>query len=162
MTTHRRASILAAAAVTAAAATSAVAVNASGQTSASQPQTIHVTQVDRAFKFIDVAPRGGTSKPFTEGDAFVIGGKLLDGSKAVGKSDLVCTTTQPGKKGGSLCDGTLVLSGGQITFSGYNTVADVPATVFAVTGGTGSYAGASGTVTAKDAGDGRTKLTVQF
>ena len=58
--------------------------------------------------------------------------------------------------------GVLVLAGGQIAFSGDNTVADVPATVFAVTGGTGSYAGARGTVTATAAPDDRTALAVQL
>lgn len=160
MITNRRTSLIAAAAITAAAAaTSGLAVSANGQSSS---RTIEVTQVDRAFKFIDVPPRGGTSKPFSQGDAFVIGGKLLDGSKTVGKANLVCTTTQPGRKGGSLCEGILTLSGGQISFSGYNPVADVPETVFAVTGGTGSYAGASGTVTAKEAKGGRTALTIRI
>jgi hypothetical protein len=161
MITHRRASLIAAAAAVsaAAAATSVVAVSASGQTTS---RTVEVTQVERAFKFEDVAPKGGPGKPFTQGDAFVIGGRLLKGGKAAGKANLVCTTTQPGRKGGSLCDGSLVLSGGEITFSGYNTVADTPSTVFAVTGGTGSYAGASGTVTAREAKGGRTAITVSY
>jgi hypothetical protein len=159
MINQRRSTVVAAAAIAVAAATSVAAVGASGQAGS---QTIEVTQVDQAFKFEDVSPKGGPAKPFTQGDAFVIGGKLLKGGKTVGKDNLVCTTTQPGRKGGSLCEGTIVLSGGQITFSGYNTVADAPSTVFAVTGGTGSYSGASGTVTAKDKGNGKTGLTVQL
>lgn len=160
MFTHRRTSlVVAAAAVTAAAAaTSVVAVTAGGKTAS---RTIEVTQVDRAFEFIDVAPKGGPGKPFTQGDAFVIGGELLTDTKTVGKANLVCTTTQPGPKGGSLCEGALVLPTGEITFTGYNTVADVPATVFAVTGGTGSYAGAHGTVSTKDV-KGRTAITVRI
>lgn len=159
MKAHRRSTLAAAAVAATAAAASVVAVTASGQAA---PRTIQVTQVDTAFKFVDVVPKGGAAKPFTQGDSFVIGGRLLSGSHTVGKSNLVCTTTQPGRRGGSLCVGSLVLSGGQITFSGYNTVADVPSTVFAVTGGTGSYAGARGTVTAKEAKGGRTALTVQL
>jgi len=142
----------------------AVAVSANGQAvpPSSTGTTIHVTQVERAFKFIDVAPTGGPGKPFTQGDAFVIGSQLLMGTKVVGKANLVCTTTQPGSRGGSVCFGALVLPGGQITFSGYNTVADVPKTVFAVTGGTGTYSGARGTLTAGTAKNDRIAITVQI
>ncbi len=159
MLIHRRISRIAAAAAVMAAAASVVAVTADGQTA---PTTIQVTQVDQAFKFIDIAPKGGPGKPFTQGDAFAIGGKLLEGAKTIGKANLICTTTQPGRRGGSLCQGALVLRAGQITFSGYNTVADTPTTVFAVTGGTGSYANAHGTVTAKEAAGGRTAITVSL
>jgi len=161
---HRNISLIAALAATATTAAT-VAVGASGQAGpAPVPATtsIQLTQIDRAFKFVDVAPRGGAGKPFTQGDAFDIGGRLLVGAKVVGKANLVCTTTQPGRRGGSLCVGALVLPGGQIAFSGYNTVADVPETVFAVTGGTGAYSGARGTVTAKNAKNDRTAITVQI
>lgn len=157
MLIHRRISRITTAAAVIAAIASIVTVTADGQTA---PSTIKVTQVDQAFKFIDIAPKGGPGKPFSQGDAFAIGGKLLDGAKTVGKDNLLCTTTQPGRKGGSLCQGVLALPGGQITFSGYTTVADSPAEVFAVTGGTGSYADAVGTVTAKQAKGGRTAITV--
>jgi hypothetical protein len=161
---HRRAPFIAA--LAAAAATAVTVSVASGQSPPAPTPvggtTISVTQVDRAFKFVDVAPRGGPGKPFTQGDAFVIGGRLLKGTKVVGKTNLVCTTTQPGRRGGSLCVGALVLPGGQIAFSGYNTVADTPATSFAVTGGTGTYAGARGTLTAKSAKHNRTAITVQL
>ncbi len=159
---HRTAALITA---TLAAATTAasVAVNASGQTAAAPvSSTIHLTQVDRSFKFIDVAPAGVGRKPPTQGDAFVIGGQLLMATKIIGKANLVCTTTQPGRRGGSLCDGVLVLQAGQIAFTGYNTVADTPQTVFAVTGGSGTYAGAHGTLTAKTARNDRTTITVQI
>jgi hypothetical protein len=162
MTNHRRSAAIVAA--VAAATATATVVTASGQADPSATPagtTIALTQVDRAFKFVDVAPRGGPGKPFTQGDAFDIGGELRRGGRAVGKVNLVCTTTQPGRRGGSLCTGVLVLARGQISFSGYNTVADVPRTVFAVTGGTGTYSGARGTVTAVDK-HGRTGLTVRI
>ncbi len=160
MINHRRASL--AAAVVAAAAgstTAALSGPASGRTASS---TIRVAQVERAFKFEDVAPRGGPAKPFTQGDAFVIGGQLLSGKKVVGTSNLVCTTTQPGRRGGNLCEGALVLPRGQITLSGFNTVRDVPATTFAVTGGTGAYARARGTLTSGTERGGRIPLTVRL
>lgn len=159
MLIHRRISRITAATAVIAATASIVTVTADGQTA---PTTIQVTQVDHAIKFIDIAPKGGPGKPFTPGDALVIGGKLADGAKTVGTANVVCTTTQPGRKGGSLCQGALVLPAGQITFSAYSTFADTPATIFAVTGGTGSYADAVGTVTLKEAKGGRTAITVSL
>ncbi len=160
MINHRRASLAAAAAL--AAAGSSVAVLSGPASGRTASYTIRVAQVERAFKFEDVAPRGGPTKPFTQGDAFVIGGQLLAGHKVVGTSNLVCTTTQPGRRGGNLCQGVLVLPRGEITFSGFNTVRDVPVTTFALTGGTGAYAGARGTLASENERNGRIPLTVRL
>lgn len=144
--------------VAAAATAAAIAVSASGQAA---PTTIQLTGLDDNFKFIDVAPMGGERKPFSEGDSFAIGGRLLAGGKAAGTSNVVCTVTQPGRKGLSECTGTLVLADGGITFAGVSAVA-TNVDVFAVTGGTGSYVGATGTVTEREGKGDKIPLTVKL
>jgi hypothetical protein len=143
-----------AAAVTAA----ALAASASGDPS---PATLRLTQLDHHFKLVDVAPRGGDAKPPSQGDELVIGGRLRQGARAAGSSDLVCTVTQPGRRAVADCSGTLVLAHGDITFAGVNAFAQ-RSNVAAITGGTGDYAGATGTVTTRDGAGDRTAITVEL
>lgn len=136
----------------------AIAPAASGRSGST---TIRLTEVPRNFQFVDVAPQDGTGKPPSEGDEFVIGGRLVRGGKRVGTSNLVCTVTQPGASGVSQCTGTLALSRGQITFSGISRIASNH-DVFAVIGGTGAYARATGTLASRQARGDNDTLTLRL
>ncbi|MCW2993349.1 MAG: hypothetical protein JWQ18_844 [Conexibacter sp.] len=146
----------------AALAAAAIAATASGQApTTTAPTTLKLLHQESHFAFVDVAPRGGTRKPPSEGDQFVIGGRLTAAGKPSGTANLVCTITQPGAKGLSECVGTLVLPTGSITFAGGSRIATEDDT-FAVTGGTGAYAKATGTLAAVATKGGRDALTVQL
>jgi hypothetical protein len=146
----------------AALAAAVVAATASGQApTTTGPTTLKLLDQEAHFAFVDIAPKGGPRKPPSEGDAFVIGGKLTADGRPSGTANLVCTITQPGAKGLSECVGTLVLPTGSITFAGDSHLATEDDT-FAVTGGTGAYAKATGTLAAVATKGGRDALTVQL
>jgi hypothetical protein len=130
------------AALAAAAVLAVVAATASGHSSG---QTIKLVQHDSSFQFVDVAPKGGAQEPPSQGDEYVIGGTDTENGKPAGRTSLVCTITKPGAKGLSQCVGTLILPRGTISASGVSYIATNSDT-YAVTGGTGVYAGASGTL----------------
>ncbi len=131
----------------AAATTLALATSGGAQT----PTTIKLTQKDRFFHFVDVPPKKGDSKP-TGGDEFVIRGALSRDGAADGAGTNVCVYTT---KGEAECNGTLALKDGSIMLSG---VLDFTAksNTGAVTGGTGAYAGARGTVVIGNSSSGDT------
>jgi hypothetical protein len=127
-----------------------VAVVAAGALGKSSPAvtastTLKFVEHDSAFAFVDIPPKGGARKPPSQGDEFVIGGRLTQAAKTVGTSNLVCTITQPGKNGLSTCAGTLIVPGGTITAQGISYLTSNTDT-FAVTGGTGRYASVTGVV----------------
>jgi hypothetical protein len=119
-----------------------VAATASGHSSST---TIKLVQRDSNFQFVDVAPKGGVQKPPSQGDEYVIGGIDTENGKPAGRTSLVCTVTKPGAKGLSQCVGTLILPKGTISASGISYNATNSDT-YAITGGTGAYAGARGTL----------------
>jgi hypothetical protein len=136
----------------AAAVVAVVAAGASGKSSPAGAASITLKFVehDSAFAFVDVPPKGGARKPPSQGDEFVIGGRLTQGGRKVGTSNLVCTITQPGKNGLSTCAGTLIVPGGTITAQGVSYLTTNTDT-FAITGGTGRYASAKGVVVSSQA-----------
>jgi hypothetical protein len=123
--------------------------------------SIELVQRDAHFEFVDVAPKGGMQKPPSEGDEYVIGGALSEAGKPAGTSNLVCTVTQPGSAGASECVGSVVVAGGAISFSGLSRIAS-NGDVFAVTGGTGRYVGASGTVVSSPGKGGADDLLIRL
>jgi hypothetical protein len=137
----------------------AVLVSGSASGSAQRaPQTLQLTQLDRDFTYVDAPPKAGDNKPPSGGDELVIGGKIAEG----GSTSIVCTVTHPGARAAGICIGVLELAGGEITFVGGGSLAG-NTTTSAVTGGTGEYAGASGTLTSKSSNSsGRTTLTVSL
>jgi hypothetical protein len=130
------------AALGAAAVLAVVAATASGHASGT---TITLVQHDSSFQFVDIAPKGGAQKPPSQGDEYVIGGTDTENGKPAGRTSLVCTITRPGAKGLSQCVGTLILPRGTISASGVSYLATNSDT-YAVTGGTGAYVGARGTL----------------
>jgi hypothetical protein len=128
------------AAVTAASVLAIVAATASGHSTGT---TIRLVQHDKHFAFIDNPPKGGMQKPPSEGDQYVIGGVDTENGRPAGTTNLVCVVTQPGKKAVSTCNGSLILAKGTITATGVSSIASNRDT-YAITGGTGAYAGARG------------------
>lgn len=142
-----------------------IAATACGQSSATAgsatPPPLRLVERDAHFAFVDIAPKGGMRKPPSQGDQFVIGGRLTAGGKPSGTSNLVCTITQPGSKGLSECVGTLVLPTGTIAIGGVSRLA-TNADTYAICGGTGAYAKATGTVASAQSKGGADVLTVQL
>jgi hypothetical protein len=132
----------------------AVTASALGATASGRVTTrLRFVQVDEHFKFVDVAPKGGERKPPSLGDEFVIAGRLMVGARRVGSTNLVCTVTQAGAEGVNECHGSAIVPGGSITIEGSSHEAS-NADVYAITGGTGRYADAQGTIaTAQGKGD---------
>jgi hypothetical protein len=153
--------ILTSAALVAAAIAVAIATTASGTpVSAHSARTLTFLSHDSNFKFIDLPPKGGENKPPSEGDEFVIGGTLAQGGKTVGTTNLVCTITQPGAKGLSACSGIATVPGGTLAIQGASYIAGNSDT-YAITGGTGRYAGAKGTAASTQKGSGD-QITVRL
>lgn len=146
--------------IAAAAAVAAIATSASGQSS-STPATLHFVQRDAHFGFVDAPPKQGTRKPPSLGDEFVIDGRLSQAGKAAGADGLVCTVTTPGAKEVSNCVGTASLANGTITVAGVSRAVSNGDT-FAVTGGTGDYASARGTVVTKQGAHNTTLITINL
>jgi hypothetical protein len=119
-------------------------------------KTITFKELDKGsrFDYIDNPPKNPPHKApkFSVGDQFVIGNPLKDSQGADGDLRAVCTTTKPAPASNStnintthpICVGGFTLRDGTI----FVDVADAGAkgTHGAITGGTGAYAGARGTL----------------
>lgn len=118
----------------------AAAVLAGGATAQTAPPTLELHQLERDSRsgFVDNPPRRRESR----GDVFTVGGRVRDASgRSVGSAHAVFTQTgrRTAHGGGTftLSDGAIVVSG-RLGGSGTDTLA--------IVGGTGAYAGATGTV----------------
>lgn len=108
--------------------------------------TLQLVQRDRdaRFHFIDVPPRQGPRRPPTPGDGFVITGAVRDqAGKRAGRLQAVFVITNVRREEAE-GSATFLLPDGHIMASGADTRSRVDD--FAVTGGTGRYAGARGTL----------------
>ena len=109
------------------------------------------------FGFVDNPPKskGQTEKTFTTsvGDMLVFASPLLDESKArVGTLHASCVATRGGKAGKAAyqCTGTFVLKDGAIAVDvAFNEAQGANLTI-AITGGTGAYEGARGSIASKE------------
>jgi hypothetical protein len=136
----------------------------SGQTATSdkdrKTKTIHVIQTNEAvFTNIDVGATGDSP-----GDYVVITGPLVRPatSQRVGSVNAVCTLMQVTDEFPSQCVATASFRQGDITAQGvFLSVPGAP-NVLAVTGGTGAYKTAHGTVTATILEDGATDLVFRL
>ncbi|MGW3013338.1 allene oxide cyclase barrel-like domain-containing protein [Streptomyces sp. NPDC001219] len=112
--------------------------------------------------FVDV---DGSSGP-SQGDEFVNTGNLFRAGLPVGTYSQICTLTRtaPGDEFDLQCASDLALPLGQITAEGRFTVtAAGPGTInFAITGGTGHYRTAHGSIHAVNVSDTETNLTVHL
>ncbi|MFE1171462.1 hypothetical protein [Streptomyces sp. NPDC058773] len=112
--------------------------------------------------FVDVDGSGGPS----QGDEFVISGDLLRAGVTIGTYSEICTLTRtaPNDEFDLQCSPVLALPLGQITVQGRFTVtAAGPGDInLAITGGTGRYRTAHGSVHAVNVSDTETNLTVHL
>ena len=150
-------------------ATVAVASSPDNRTgkSARHTRTMRLTASSFADRDFDVRPRG-----ISLGDNFVATENLFRGGKKVGEDHGTCEITRlepkrgKAKTGGLQCLVTLVLPEGQITLQGARTAVlasqEPPRFVLAVTGGTGAFRNARGTVRIVDLNRTDSRLTVRL
>jgi len=121
-----------------------IAVTSIGGAQAPGERTFTLVEKPISSKFIDNPPHLKHQRP-SPGDFFVFSSGLYDGSGArVGTVLGHCTISAPASLPGE-CEGVAKLKDGQLTFGTATT--NSRTTVIAITGGTGAYEGARGTVT---------------
>jgi hypothetical protein len=139
----------------------ALLVAASASAAGTGTTTIKFSEPEKGstFTFVDVAPtapkKHGFPTAISPGDMLVLTNPLTEGSKTIGKLRARCTATASAKTSSNtaflqahfICEGVFTLPGGTL-FGNANIVKG--GTEGAVTGGTGKYAGASGTILSKE------------
>ena len=115
-------------------------------------RTVRVLSTNTEEAFVDVG-----EPDFSLGDAFVFTSDLTKHHKKVGHTGVVCTITSTAREE-SQCVGTARFHAGQITIQGL--LAGEPGVFeFAITGGTGAFEGAGGTLVVKELSDTKELLT---
>jgi hypothetical protein len=117
------------------------------------------------FTYVDVAPtapkKHGFPTAISPGDQIILTNPLTEGSKTIGKLRARCTATAAAKttnpnafiQAHFICEGVFTLPGGTL----YGNASIVKAgTEGVVTGGTGKYVGAAGTILSKEVKGGST------
>lgn len=138
----------------------AASSSTSTATSSSTTKTIHVIQPQSAaFTFVDVGAPGPSI-----GDYVVITSPFLNPTthQKVGSGAIVCTAVKHGSPPPLQCVGTASFAGGDITLQGIFVSVTGKANVLAVTGGTGAYQTARGTVTVTILPNGATDLVFRL
>lgn len=124
---------------------------ASGSSAA---QTFRLVERGGTFRFVDLPPKQqAEDDPVTAGDEFVFTSKLFRAGKRVGTLHAQCTFTRRSANFGALpavCVGTFALRGGSLQVQTGGLLKET--IELAITGGTGKYAGATGTVTSRNSG----------
>ena len=112
-------------------------------------QTIKLVESGNGpFKFIDMPPKVTRKRGPSTGDELIFANKLTDASgKAAGTLMATCTFTP--RRGTLLCDGVFKLASGTISGTGISSASSRKTTI-SITGGTGAYEGARGSVTSVD------------
>jgi hypothetical protein len=114
--------------------------------------TIRLVMKDVGGNFVDNPPRQGFDSPPLIGDQFTFTTDLLTrAGKHAGVFTATCLIGRGGPKPLLLCHGMYSLKGGQIF--GMAKGSDTATTRIAVVGGTGAYAGVSGTAVEVSRGD---------
>jgi hypothetical protein len=118
------------------------------------------------FAFVDNAPKSpstthGFPTIFSAGDEIIFTNPLQTAGKTVGRVRVACTATQNANAknfagAGFLCNGIATIPGGSLSITAILAEGD---TEGAVTGGTGIYAGATGTFASKE-GKGSSTVTI--
>jgi hypothetical protein len=108
--------------------------------------TLHLVTKEVGGNFIDNSPRQGFNSPPLIGDQFSFTSEVLTRSgKRAGSFAATCVFARGGVKSLVLCHGFYSLKGGQIFGMAKGT--EGATTEIAIVGGTGAYAGVSGTAT---------------
>jgi hypothetical protein len=149
---HARVTVIAA---TFAAASLVSGVGASSSGASARVASLHFYERSGSTSVVDNAPKG---KPAGRGDIILYANPVFDRhGTQVGTDHGVCTVLSGGQ---SQCDATLVLPKGQIVTLGLEGARmryDL-----AVIGGTGAYAGARGTMTARPIKDGGATILISL
>jgi hypothetical protein len=135
---------------------------------AQSPSGRTLTFVERdkgsSFGFVDNAPKskGSPNNPvFSPGDFFVFANPTYDASNTtrLGTLHVQCVATGRAKatKAAETCTGVFALKDGTIALQAYNK-GEQKVTQIAVTGGTGAYANARGTMTSTSTKSGSTDV----
>jgi hypothetical protein len=116
-------------------------------------RTITLIGGEGSFHFIDNPPRQGEEAPPLAGDMFVGSQPLFTrAGRRAGTLDFQCAIVTGGERGRTHCSGVYALAGGtiagQVVFPG-----DRPVTTIAITGGTGAYEGARGSISTRERGN---------
>jgi hypothetical protein len=130
----------------------ALALGSTGVSAAAVRQTtprsvaFHLIEKQFGFNFVDNPPRQGRNAAPLMGDQFVFSSELRTrGGAHAGWLDATCVVSRGGPNGTGPCYGVFSLEGGQLTAIAQFTFQG-NTTHVAIVGGTGVYAGASGTV----------------
>lgn len=140
--------------VLATAAVAAVSATGGAQQAAPEDFTVVSRERETRFKVIDVPPRGAERRP-NLGDGFVIAAPLrrLSGQRA-GRLAVVATVVRLRRRGrlDSTVRATIRVGAGDITVEGLidDRGSRDNRDILAITGGTGRYTGAQGTMTVSD------------
>ena len=137
-------------------AVTATAVATSGR-SAAAPSTLSLVAIEQRCGGADLPPRDGSP-----GDIDLCRGALLTaGTKQrAGSAAWFCPYTGS-ERFGSVCTAVARLGGGEIELAGRLSHTSATST-WAVTGGTGAYAGARGTAVLRQASPRRTAVTISL
>ena len=120
---------------------------------------------DGDFKQIDVRPRG-----LSPGDSFLAAGTLRDNGHVAARGHVICTVIDHSYRGQD-CQFVLVFRDGTITASGGGINRLLPGQrpspphspdEYAITGGTGAYRGASGTMSMQNHPDDSSTITLSL
>jgi hypothetical protein len=124
----------------------AVGQGTSGRHDDDHDRVVRVLSTNTEEAFIDAGEHD-----FSLGDSFVFTSTLTRSGQRVGHTGVVCTITST-KREESQCVGTAVLPGGQITVQGLEA-GERPRFEFPITGGTGAYEDAGGTLVVREVSD---------
>lgn len=139
-----RTGIRAATAVSAVAA--ALALSACGNDDGPTERTLRFTEGEgRPTVVVDTPPRTFSREEGSPGDTWIFSKPLRDESgRPAGNAYATCVAFSGGSNPKATCEGTIELEGGTLTFNEVFRVMDESRHA-AITGGTGAFAGATGT-----------------
>jgi hypothetical protein len=152
---HRSLQVFLALGATAAAATIALVLAANGSGQVSGARTIKLFEAPKGgtFGFVDNAPKTNRKDPHASiGDILAFSNLIFDGSRKhrLGVSSAQCIATRAGRIASAIytCSGTFALNDGTIAIAALQR-GEPTTQKLAVTGGTGAYNGARGTIVAR-------------
>jgi len=135
-----------------------VAAVAGGHGSKKGHHSLQLVGTDASFAFVDVEPKQASEDdPPTPGDSFLLSETLTHEGEGFGTLYVQCTFVTPEV---NQCLATFDLPNGQITVQG--VLRDTPDFTVAVTGGTGAYFGATGTIDGHEPDDEAAPSTYTF
>jgi hypothetical protein len=144
--------------------TAGIIVSMSGGASASGPATIHVQELAKNVTYVPVGQLTGSKAQSNQGDYVVFHDPLVKPgtTTTVGHVDGACWLTAP-KTGLFYCSVNFSLSGkGQVASTGKFDSSGQMTTTASITGGTGSYASATGTVAVKALSQTKNDFTIDI